>query len=62
MLLSLSVSFIGLLVAYQSTEGTWLGLFWAHAGLVAAATHVVNISARARESRTMDAKIAARAC
>lgn len=43
LLLSLSVGFVGLLLAYQSTEGTWLGLFWAHAGLLAAATHVVNM-------------------
>lgn len=48
-LLSLSVGFAGLLVAYQSTEGTWLGLFWAHAGLIAAATHVINSRFRGPE-------------
>jgi O-antigen ligase len=48
-LLSLSVGFTGLLVAYQSTEGTWLGLFWAHAGLIAAATHVINMRLRGLE-------------
>jgi O-antigen ligase len=48
-LLSLSVGFVGLLVAYQSTEGTWLGLFWAHAGLIAAATHVINTRFRSLE-------------
>lgn len=48
-LLSLSVGFAGLLVAYQSTEGTWLGLFWAHAGLIAAATHVINMRFRGLE-------------
>jgi O-antigen ligase len=51
LLLSLSAGFAGLLLAYQSTEGTWLGLFWAHAGLLAAATHVVTREFRGTSRR-----------
>ena len=39
-ILGLSVGFVGLLVAYQSTEATWLVLPWIHAGLLAAATRL----------------------
>lgn len=42
-LFSLIIAYIGVLVAYQATEGTWLGLFWAHTGLIAAATRVINM-------------------
>ncbi|MGQ9457777.1 MAG: glycosyltransferase, partial [Anaerolineae bacterium] len=36
-ILALIAGFVGLLVAYQSTEATWLVLPWVHAGLLAAA-------------------------
>ncbi|HEM62442.1 MAG TPA: hypothetical protein ENO24_09140, partial [Chloroflexi bacterium] len=58
-LLSLTVGFAGLLAAYQATEGTWLGVFWAHAGLVAAATHVINNRARRQESEAGHPEISA---
>ncbi|NLE76179.1 MAG: hypothetical protein GX605_05435 [Chloroflexi bacterium] len=40
MLLGLLSGFAGLLVAYQSTEATWLVLPWIHAGLLTAATRL----------------------
>jgi O-antigen ligase len=58
-LLSLTVGLAGLLVAYQATEGTWLGVFWAHAGLVAAATHVINNRVHGQQSKARCPKIAA---
>jgi O-antigen ligase len=39
-LLALTAGFVGLLVAYQSTEATWLVLPWIHAGLLSAAARL----------------------
>lgn len=49
MLLSLIIGYIGILVAYQSTDATWLGLFWTHAGLLAAATRVIKMRVQSGE-------------
>ncbi|MGC8837837.1 MAG: O-antigen ligase family protein, partial [Anaerolineae bacterium] len=40
MLLALIAGFVGLLVAYQSTEATWLVLPWIHGGILAAAARL----------------------
>jgi putative inorganic carbon (HCO3(-)) transporter len=62
MLLSLLIGYAGVLLAYQSTAGIWLGLFWAHAGLIAAATHVINMRVQSRELRPMGAKMSSTPC
>lgn len=49
MILGLIAGFVGLLVAYQSTEATWLVLPWIHAGLLAAASRLTLV--RSRQAR-----------
>jgi len=52
LILGLIVGFVGLLVAYQSTEATWLVLPWIHAGLLAAATRLtLEMSPHHREHK-----------